>query len=254
MLLLLVGFGYGLTYATGVVAVNMYFIKHRPLMMGISVAGVSVGSFVNPMLTEYMMESYSWRGSLLVFSALSLHCCAFGLLFSRKPCIQQTTIKDPASVNGKKACSLDGMLFVGSVVTYSVGMTVTLTYVAPLAFVRGHSPRISALVLSCLGVSNLIGRILLGLLCNIRHVDVVLLYIFCYLLAGLAAIFLPFWYSLTPLIIGSVIFGFFSAGCGPVLTEVTLHVFGLANFAKIYGNMLVFMALGFMSGGPAAGM
>jgi len=74
------GFGLGLIYLPAIVSVGFYFESKRALATGISVCGSGVGTFVFAPLANWLLYSYGWRVSNLVFAAICLLCIIFGAL------------------------------------------------------------------------------------------------------------------------------------------------------------------------------
>lgn len=75
------GAGFGLMYLPSIVSVTCYFEKKRAFATGIAVCGSGMGTFALAPFTEYLVESYGWKGSMLIISGLVLNCCVFGSLF-----------------------------------------------------------------------------------------------------------------------------------------------------------------------------
>lgn len=80
------GFGFGLMYVAGVVIIGRYFLKNRALAMGIGLCGSGAGMFFITPLVEYVMDLYSWRGSMFILAALSIQTCVFSTLYHSPPC------------------------------------------------------------------------------------------------------------------------------------------------------------------------
>lgn len=81
MLLIILGFGSGLVFLAGTVAVSRYFLKKRAIAMGVSFCGSGVGTFAIPPLVRLLFETYSWKGSLFVIAGLLLNCCVSSSLY-----------------------------------------------------------------------------------------------------------------------------------------------------------------------------
>ena len=60
------GLAVGLVFTPIVVGVGFYFDKRRALATGIAVCGTGAGTFVFAPLTQWMLETYAWRGTLLI--------------------------------------------------------------------------------------------------------------------------------------------------------------------------------------------
>ncbi|CAG0879999.1 unnamed protein product [Cyprideis torosa] len=77
---LLAGFGIGMFLLPAVIAVSFYFERRRAIVTGLFFTGSGLGMFIFPPLVELMVQRYNWRGTMLVYSALILHCSSLGLL------------------------------------------------------------------------------------------------------------------------------------------------------------------------------
>lgn len=97
---LVAGLGLSLVYVPAVVIVAFYFEKKRAFATGIAVAGSGIGTFLFAPLTEYLIETYSWRGAVLIIGGLMFNIMACGALF--RP------LTNPKAVKKKRASqSLD---------------------------------------------------------------------------------------------------------------------------------------------------
>ncbi|XP_053403383.1 monocarboxylate transporter 12-like isoform X2 [Mercenaria mercenaria] len=75
------GFGYGLAFLAGTVAVGKYFYKRRALAIGISFCGSGVGTFVIPPLVRLLVEIYTWRGTMFILAGMALNGCVLAALY-----------------------------------------------------------------------------------------------------------------------------------------------------------------------------
>lgn len=60
--------------------VGLYFERRRPLANALASAGECILTFVLTPLFQLLIDSYSWRGALLILGALQLHLCVCGML------------------------------------------------------------------------------------------------------------------------------------------------------------------------------
>lgn len=72
------GLGLGLVYVTAVVSIAYWFEKKRNLAMGLGACGTGVGTFVYAPMTQYFIEEYGWRGTILLLSGTLLNLCVCG--------------------------------------------------------------------------------------------------------------------------------------------------------------------------------
>lgn len=68
-------------YLPSIVSVTCYFEKKRAFATGIAVCGSGMGTFALAPLTEYLVESYGWKGAMMIIAGLVLNCAVFGGLF-----------------------------------------------------------------------------------------------------------------------------------------------------------------------------
>lgn len=81
MIYLISGFGYGLAFLSGTVAIGCYFYKRRALAIGISFCGSGVGTFVIPPLLRLLLEIYTWRGTMFILAGIALNGCVLSAFY-----------------------------------------------------------------------------------------------------------------------------------------------------------------------------
>lgn len=74
------GFGLALCYVASIVIVAYYFERRRSLATGLAVCGTGIGTFVFAPLTIYLLDTFAWRGTLLILAGFFLNMVIFGLL------------------------------------------------------------------------------------------------------------------------------------------------------------------------------
>ncbi|HEX2172995.1 MAG TPA: MFS transporter, partial [Dehalococcoidia bacterium] len=83
-----VGLGVAATYVPSVSTVQRWFVRRRGLASGLAVSGIGVGTFLGPIATNALIESYDWRVAYLatgvVAAALTL---VAGWLLLRSPAL-----------------------------------------------------------------------------------------------------------------------------------------------------------------------
>lgn len=75
------GFGLSMVYVAGVVVVAFYFEKRRAFATGIAVAGSGIGTFLFAPLMEKLIETFAWRGTLLIMGGIMYNIVICGALF-----------------------------------------------------------------------------------------------------------------------------------------------------------------------------
>ncbi|XP_044049848.1 monocarboxylate transporter 13 [Siniperca chuatsi] len=74
------GFGYALTWTPTVTMLGLYFEQRRPMANALASAGECILTFVLTPLFQLLIDSYSWRGALLILGGLQLNLCVCGML------------------------------------------------------------------------------------------------------------------------------------------------------------------------------
>ncbi|KFM80247.1 Monocarboxylate transporter 12, partial [Stegodyphus mimosarum] len=121
---LFTGAGFGLMYLPSIVSVTCYFEKQRAFATGVAVCGSGMGTFALAPLTEYLVETYGWKGAMLIIAGLVLNCTVFGALFRpletvscsrkkpasrvKKPDLPKLKIYNGHTANGRLSLTDDG--------------------------------------------------------------------------------------------------------------------------------------------------
>ncbi|KAF3689095.1 Monocarboxylate transporter 12 [Channa argus] len=74
------GFGYALTWTPTVTMLGLYFEKRRPVANALASAGECILTFLLTPLIQLLIDSFSWRGALLIVGGLQLNLCVCGML------------------------------------------------------------------------------------------------------------------------------------------------------------------------------
>lgn len=91
------GFGWGMVFTPMVATVMANFTRRRALALGLGFSSIGLSSFAFNPLFQLLVETYAWRGALLILGALSLNIVPCGALI--RP---QRRSKAPAKVEQKE--------------------------------------------------------------------------------------------------------------------------------------------------------
>ncbi|XP_049269106.1 monocarboxylate transporter 2 [Rhipicephalus sanguineus] len=174
--------GQGMIFPSNMVAINTYFHKYRATGSGISYVGGTLVSFIFPSLLVHMHEQYALRGTLLIISGLTLNAVAGSLLVAkpdeallRRARLQperETAAKLLNEAGRTKVSRSEELSFLRRPIYYVIVFTgVVFAYnlvmfsvtVVDHAMGRGLSKLQAALLLSCYGAGEFIGRICSGI-------------------------------------------------------------------------------------------
>ncbi|VDI73766.1 ERI1 exoribonuclease 2 [Mytilus galloprovincialis] len=74
------GTGMSMGYVTSLVMVAFYFQKNEPLLQGLLSVDQELELFYLPHILEYLIEEYTWRGSFIILSGITLNLVVCGAL------------------------------------------------------------------------------------------------------------------------------------------------------------------------------
>jgi MFS family permease len=123
-------------------------------------------------------------------------------------------------------------------------------HLVPHATDIGIPPMNAATVLSLIGASYIVGRLLMGKILDLTGIKTTA--IICALLASLAMIWLIRSQDLAMLYIFAVVFGFANGGLDPAMAALVGDTFGMRNIGIIMGSLQVNWGIGVLAG-PAVG-
>ncbi|KAL5245409.1 hypothetical protein ACI65C_012819 [Semiaphis heraclei] len=93
------GLGLCLCYVTAVVSIAYWFDKKRTLATGLGACGTGIGTFLYAPMTQYSIEEYGWRGTVLLLAGTFFNFCVCGALM-RDPDWLIAEQKKPAVTSG----------------------------------------------------------------------------------------------------------------------------------------------------------
>ena len=229
-------------------AVSAAFDARRGLALGITMAGVGVGTVALPLFSQRMITAFGWRGAFIGLGGV-LFAVAFPavLLFLRDPVAdRQAGLLARSELPGLTAGQAlrGGSFWMMATAFFCVGMACSgmLAHAIPIMTDRGVSPERAAAAISLGGLALIGGRLMSGWLLDRVFAPYVATVFFLAPLVGIALLLLTegvgFGMAATVLV---------GAGLG---AEVDLIAFmigrylGLRAFGEIYG----YLFLGFMVG------
>lgn len=73
------GAGFGFMIPVAYTTFNHYFVNKRVVMMSVAQSLIGLGSMFYPILVQFLMDQYGFRGALAVVAAINGHAI-FGML------------------------------------------------------------------------------------------------------------------------------------------------------------------------------
>jgi MFS transporter, MCT family, solute carrier family 16 (monocarboxylic acid transporters), member 12 len=240
-------------YVPAIVIVGLYFEKKRSLAMGIAVCGSGVGTFIMSPLNHFLYENFGRRGAFLIKAAFILNGCVCGALM-RPVAIEQVEITkrkksslmlelENFSQNKRKQLlksqghnslkeiiktSFDPTLLMDLVfILYSLSNFLTsLGFNTPYIYIVDHAiscnieDSTADWILSIVGLSNVVGRIVFGLISDIRSIKRIYVYSLLLTVCGIATVLEPFPQSLGGFIAYAIVFGITSGNYFRIIKHI----------------------------------
>ncbi|XP_024119156.1 monocarboxylate transporter 12-B [Oryzias melastigma] len=296
----LTGLGFALCYTPAIALVGCYFQQRKALAYGIAMSGSGIGTFVLAPVLQLLIELYSWRGALLILSAVVANLCVCGALMrpivvqeqtegeescgevsspdaelSIKPPKESEVILLPLTVPGEKpdpsppksrvsfsTTEYSFLLqpdFLGLAVSFlflAGGCSLPFVYLVPYALSAGVSHQHAALLMSVLGVLDIVGNISFGWLTDRRCLKPHRLscYILSVALEGLCCLFAPLLRSFRLLLPFAVLYGYFDGAYVALIPVVTSDVVGAKHLSLALGVVYFLHAIPYLISPPIGGL
>jgi MFS family permease len=230
--------------------VSRQFVEKRILALGIATSGITIGSMIMPLMTAYFISSFGWRLAYLVLAAVVWISAIPGVMLLGKNPPQDLGTRD----NGQnmKGGELSGertqrpgylasesaktvpfwMLMIVGFVT-AVGFFSVASHIVAYATDMGIAPTSAALILTFMGVGNILGKLLVWSMTSKIGSRATL-----FVLLTLQALFLFFIMRMSGLWIlfaFGAVFGFGLGGSSPIWTSMVPEFFGMRSMGTIIG-------------------
>ena len=281
--------GSGLVYLAGMAALTMHFDKHLITALSIATTGIGIGIFIFPILLQTTMSYYDWKGTLVMVGGILLNLVACGATFPNntrkrwrdiqklqpkaKPKVEsrphrtksdvdnmehtlapRTDIAEPKqrSFNAKMFTNHHYVLLCVNSLCAIFGQSVVYIHLVAYSQSLGISEYKSALLISTIGVCNIIGRLLFVIVERLTKWNALIFHIFSYSTAGIFIILIPVSDHYIWLHFCGGIFGAMSSTLGNMVPAIIVDFLGPSLMANGYGNLMLFEAIGQTLGGPLA--
>ncbi|MFC1964887.1 MFS transporter [Chloroflexota bacterium] len=265
---LFVAMGISATYAVLTSIVSRWFNKKRGLALGIAGSGIGVGAMVMAPFAAYLISNYDWRIAYIVMGlTVWLVVIPISRLLRRDPYEIGTLPDGVKSYSNDTRTEKHGIqqgglsllqtlrtrsfwLFIFVWLFFGSCFSLILTHLVPHATDIGFSVGEVATIPSLIGVSTIVGRVLMGIVSD--RIGRKLTAIICALLMASTVTLLPWIQGLLMLQLFALVFGFAYGGYGASVSAIIGGTFGLYRIGAILGVLDVGFAIGAATG-PAVG-
>ncbi|XP_062614610.1 monocarboxylate transporter 6-like isoform X2 [Saccostrea cucullata] len=254
------GFGLGIGFScltvTSTIMVGEYFEKRRPMALILSVLGGGVGIVAFPYIFTHLNQTYGLRGTLLILSAVYCNGIIFSFLYN----INLVNCKQSRLDILREVCQT---VFDRELMRTRNFPTVTLSYLLlhivyaiPFLFLPkkaeqlGFSEDKASLLLSIIGISNTVSRLLMAIAASRSPFCRMVLLTSSFLATSVSLLIFAIFSDFLYLAIGVTLSGFSAGIFISITSAVLLDLFGNDNFASSFGSYFLVVGLGFVIGGP----
>ncbi|EEC11812.1 monocarboxylate transporter, putative, partial [Ixodes scapularis] len=247
------GFGLALCYVASIVIVAYYFERRRSLATGLAVCGTGIGTFVFAPLTIYLLETFAWRGTLLILAGFFLNMVIFGLLmrdfdpFTEEAEVVLDSMDVTLFRNGRYTLLCVSNFLLNSCVDNPY------VYIPDSAITLGVDKERASFLISFIGILNTLGVVIVGYLGDKTWMEPSLLYSFLTVVSGAAVGVLPLVSGYAAMAMLSAVYGFAISANYTLVPIILVELISLDNFTGAYGLLLLIQGLAGLMGPPIAG-
>uniref|UniRef100_A0A8C5VRP2 Monocarboxylate transporter 11 n=1 Tax=Microcebus murinus TaxID=30608 RepID=A0A8C5VRP2_MICMU len=253
---LLAGSGWALAFAPALGTLSRYFSRRRVLAVGLALTGNGASSLLLAPALQFLLDTFGWRGALLLLGALTLHLTPCGAL------LRPLTLPGdpPAPPRGPLAALGLGLFTHRAFSVFALGTAlvgggyfVPYVHLAPHALDRGLAGYGAALVVAVAAVGDAGARLVCGWLADQGWVPLPrLLAVFGALTGlGLLVVGLGGWGG--PLLAAAGAYGLSAGSYAPLVFGVLPGLVGLGGVVQATGLVMMLMSLGGLLGPPLSG-
>lgn len=244
------GFGNGIMFVGFVTAVSQYFEKYRTSITILTTIGPTFGMAVYSFLVPYLIDTFSWRGSLFILGGMSCNlCCCACALFPQK-----TKKVAKRSFNVMILKRQNFFLLCLQCFATIVANTMVVVHLPSLILSMDLGSATAAMSLTVYGVSNCVAKILYSILGHVTDADVSTVYTLSLFLCGGAMGVVPLLSNIEWILCLVGVVGFTYSVTGGHILMVILEFVGTDNFSDGVGMNQIFKAGVSLVAGPLAGI
>jgi MFS family permease len=233
------------------------FDKNRGLALGLTLAGVGLGTALIPVLSAILIGNFGWRVGYVGLGVAIIVLAfipVYFLIDEVSPNAGQGQ-RSPLSVIGfeTKEAVRDWRFWSIAVAFFIGGLVIngSLVHVVPLLTDRGYSVPAAVAAVSSAGIALIIGRVIAGYLMDRVHAPIIGMFFLLLPLAGL--IILGSGSTNPSPIVGAVLIGL---GIGveiDLLSYLITRYFGLRSFGTLHGIVFTGLVVGQAAGAASLG-
>lgn len=226
------------------------FDRHRGLALGVATTGLSVATLLLPPLIAFVIAEYGWRAGYLVLGGAGLFIgLPMALVAVRAAGPPETAVVPVETVSGGSLSWRDILFWrlAGSTMLINIGTVGMLTQLAQLGRDRGLGLAEAGLLLSAYALSQIVGRLGIGLLIDRFAANRMAALFGLASAAGFAAL-VPGGGGLALTCVAVFFAGLLHGAEFDLLPYFASRLFALETYGELYGRLLMLAILGSATG------
>ncbi len=221
------------------------FSERRSLMTGIVMAGVGAGQMVAPLVTAWLIATFTWQTSYIILGVIAMTIVVVSSFLLRKPSSSSVVedrrkdVAPPSSAYKTRASSsyralLTWKFWVAWLMFFCIAFSgqAFIVHIVPYITDLGIDTTVAAGVLSLLGVMMVVGRIVVGNAADRIGNDMA--FLLGFIITGLAMLLLLGSPGIVGIYLFAVIFGF-AWSTGILSSPLVAKIFGVRALGTIFG-------------------
>jgi len=250
--------------------VSRWFVEKRVLALGITTSGIRMGNMLLPPLIAYFIIGHGWRPAYIVLAVLVwVTAIPAVALLGRNPSQGTGVLHNSGSEGGNPGDSFGKpftprewsaseaaktvqfwmLLLTGYVI--AVGFFIVAVHIVAYATDIGIAATSAALILTIMGISSILGNILIWPISN--RVGSRFAFLLILALQALPLFLFMQVTSLWALFVLGAVFGFGLGGTAPIRMSMVSEFFGIRSVGTIIGLVSIAWAVGGITGPVLAG-
>ncbi|XP_021431765.1 monocarboxylate transporter 6 isoform X2 [Oncorhynchus mykiss] len=279
------GLGFCFSFQPAVTILGHYFVRRRAFANAMSSTGTALGLCTLPLLGNYLHTELGWRGSFLVLGAVLLNCCVCGAVMRPlggprhrgQPLINHRPLQlKEEKLKGRMRALWAGLMtalrrhmafdllcnnlryrmYAVGITWMMLGFVVPLIYLVPYATAHDMEQSQAALLLSILGIVNIVVRPPIGLLFSLPWFKGCHTYVFsaALLVNGLSNSICCIDASFPVLLAYVVTYGLSMSVVGSLMFTVLMDTLDMSRFPAALGLLAIMESVTLLIGPPLAGI
>lgn len=261
--------------------------RRRSIANGIGSSGSGLGNLIFPLIAHSMLSKFTWRNAMRLWLIFPFSFAIFLLFIPSLPITDQLQPQDKSSSsisnseeNSNENSKIESkknifssfiaklkiliknfsqliklrsfqLLFFGKMFAY-IGFIVPYVHIVPYSTDIGLSSLETSIQLSMLGVSGVVGRLVLGLLADTK-VGVLSSYRLCYFGMAISLFLWTLCKNMWSVLIFSICYGLFAGAFIGLVPSLCGEFFGAKSVASATGTLYGSGMIGMLLGAPIVG-